>query len=54
MTTTTHFVAENRYHTALSEKPEDELLLAVRKHHADAEECRQELIARGWKAEWIK
>jgi hypothetical protein len=40
--------AENRYHAPLSEKTADELLLAIRKQHADAAECRQQLHRDGW------
>lgn len=58
MTTTTarktRYIREYRFQAPLTSKLEDELLLAVRHNHNDAEECRQELINRGWKPEWIK
>lgn len=50
---TTRFVRENRFHAPLVEKMEDELLLAIRKNHQDAGECRRELIRRGWTDAWF-
>lgn len=39
---------ENRYHAALAEKTADELLVAIRKDHQDADACRAELYRQGW------
>lgn len=49
----TRFVPENRYHAALHEKPEDDLIGAIRRGQADADACKQELYRRGWTDEHI-
>lgn len=41
-------IAENKFHRPLHEVTEDELILAIRKGHADAGEARTELNKRGW------
>lgn len=42
-------IAQNRYSAPLSEKAEDELLLAIRKGQSDTADARAELAARGIK-----
>lgn len=47
------YIPENRFHAPLAEKMDDELLLAVRKDHADAAACHAQLVANGWTSEQV-
>lgn len=47
------YVPTGRFHGPLSEKMEDELLLAIKKGQSDAGECWAELVKRGWNDQWI-
>lgn len=44
----------NRYHAPLYEKPEGDLLVAIRDNHQDAPEARAELYSRGWEDSYIQ